>query len=107
MEGKHTKEWVEIGNLMFQFRGNTVVVRAVIFGERSDVFRGGDFILNTDDAYKLYKMLKQLIENINAEKRCVHCIHYKLYRCRHPGGENIESECEKTGKQYFEPKYRI
>jgi hypothetical protein len=101
------KEWVEIGNLMFQFRDRTVIVRAVIFGDRSDVFRGGDFVLYTDDAHKLYKLLKQMFENINAEKSCVHCIHYKLYKCVHPGGENIGAECEKTGKQYYEPKYRI
>ena len=107
MEGKHTKEWVEIGNLMFKFTPWSVRVRAVIYGDRADVFRGGDFILNVDEFYELYKMLKQIIEHINAEKRCAHCIHYKMYGCKHPGGGNIESECNKTGKQYFEPKYRI
>jgi len=100
-------EWIEIGNLMFQFRGRTVVVRALIFGDRSDVFRGGDFVLYTGDAHKLYELLKQMFENINAEKSCVDCEHYKLYACRHPGGEHIATECEKTGKQYYEPKYRI
>jgi hypothetical protein len=82
-------------------------MRASEYGQSGASLRSIDILLKPDEIYELYTVLKSKLESIMNEKDCSACKHYGYLSCDHPNGGDVEYECNRQGKKYFEPRFQL
>jgi hypothetical protein len=101
------REWKEIGRLLLSDSGGGLLIRSFAFNQDGTQTRGVEVLLNTDEVYELYIMLKNKLAAVIEKKYCTACKHNRYYGCMHPDKEVRGYVCERAERKYFEPKFQL